>query len=364
MAAAVRYSEHRRRPYGTIAVLLLLAIGLAWVLIPLARGQEVPNPVTLVGDLLSRDAIAAEEDEGSRAPAEGKVRVFVSGRTIPAYSKIVRDDLWNASMGDWAISDLDESMVEDSGILVDVQDIVGRVVGHDKAPGYVFTEKDFLPPGTRPGLSAGVPAGKRALRIEVDKVTGIVGLQPGDRFDVVGAFPVQVANNSSAQGFGGVYADLVGSKPAKAPKRARVKVLVQNGVVVSPLHSRQVPIKNTSLTQGTSVRTIPVQEMVIAISPEEAAPLMEALSVEAEITCLARSGHPDDPVDSATPSSDPEPPTWNSFLMGGSMLPGATLSNGSSEGGAAGPMSIVESINDEGRALVPVPGVAAKKDSP
>lgn len=345
MAVAVR-RVRRRRPYGTIFVLGLLAVGLAWVLIPLSRGEAIPDPRALLERFLSPDVVAAATSRKSSGPAPGKVRVFVSGREIPAYSKILRDDLWNAEKGTWAYSDVDESIVESSGVVVDVTDIVGRVLAHRKSAGYVFTEKDFLPEGTRPGLSAGVPAGKRALRIDVDKVQGIVGLQPGDRFDMVAALSLDV-DPASRPAFAGVYSSLLQRQAQMNNyRRARVQVLVQNGVVVTPLETRQVPITNSSLTRGTTVRTIPKQEMVIALDPAEVAPFMESLSVDAQITCLARSGRPDDVLDSLTPSSEPDLSLWAPYMPG-------------QVGQGGGAVTIIESIDDQQRSLMPVPGGAS-----
>ena len=136
------------------------------------------------------------------------MRVLVSGREIPAFTKISIDDLWDPKKDIWAYSDVTEETAEKGGILVDARDIIGRVMDHTKPPGYAFTEKDFMPKGTRPGLVAGIPAGKRALRIDVETVNGIIGLQPGDRFDILAAVPVgDVAAASSAVQFGGPYAE-------------------------------------------------------------------------------------------------------------------------------------------------------------
>lgn len=119
-------------------------------------------------------------------------------------------------------------------------------------------------------------------------------------------------------------------------------VLVQNGIVVTPLETRQIPISSSGLTGGVSIKTIPVQEMVIALDPEEVAPLMEALTLESKIVCLARSGRPEDPEDSVTPSSKQE-----EVLGSARSYPGVPK--------APGGMSVVESIDDQGRSWVPVP---------
>src|SRR5207249_3734084 len=64
------------------------------------------------------------------------------------------------------------------GVLVNLADVLGRVLDHDKPAGYVFTEEDFMPKGTRAGLVAGIPPGKRSMTIEAVKLDGIFGLRP------------------------------------------------------------------------------------------------------------------------------------------------------------------------------------------
>ena len=79
---------------------------------------------------------------------------------------------------------------------------------------------------------------------------------------------------------------------ALLPKRSLVRPLVQDGVVVTPVRIRNVPISSSSLTQGTTTRTMPVQEIVLAVDPEEVAPLAEAMDLKYEITCVARRAGP------------------------------------------------------------------------
>ena len=346
MAVSMR-RQPRRRPYGTMIVLGLIAAGILWVLVPLVRTGELHPSLSFLSGLLPSEVFAGEKSDSEPGPvAPGKVRVLVSARQIPAYVKVSRDDLFNQTRGQFTTLDVDESLVESKGILHDARDIVGRVMARPKAPGYAFTEEDFFPEGTRPGVSAGVPAGKRALRIEVDKVRGIIGLQPGDRFDMVAAIPQPTTSKPPVQpGLDGVYAELVKSQASQPqPQQTRVAVLIQNGVVVTPLETRLVPITSASLTRGSTTGVVPVQEMVIALAPEEVVEFMEAISNEAELTCLARSGHPDDPVDSITPSKE-----IDTSSQGAMVLPGGPL-------GTDRPIVVVETISGGERKLVPVPG--------
>ncbi|HEX4147645.1 MAG TPA: hypothetical protein VHY20_01600, partial [Pirellulales bacterium] len=130
----------------------------------------------------------------------GEILVPLSARTIPAYSKVVREDLlkdiknvgWN---GVW-VAEKDLA----PGTITDARKIIGRVLDHDKRPDYSFTEDDFLPLGTRPGLVAGIPPGKRSLTIEASRIPGLHGLRVGDHFDVLATLKVDKNHQSNGKG--------------------------------------------------------------------------------------------------------------------------------------------------------------------
>jgi len=113
---------------------------------------------------------------------EGLVAIPISAKAIAAYTKLSRDHAWNAKRGRLAVVWLPPEQVTAS-MKTDLKDILGRVLARDTAPGYVFTDADFLPKGSRPGLVGGIPPGKRAVRVEAGKVNGLYGLNTGDRFD-------------------------------------------------------------------------------------------------------------------------------------------------------------------------------------
>lgn len=94
----------------------------------------------------------------------------------------------------------------------------------------------------------------------------------------------------------------------------------------------------------------PVQEVVIAIDPEEVSRLTEALAVDARISMIPRSGRPDDPIDSTTPDLLPVSP----FAAPGSGTLAPTESDFATEPPAS-PFSVVETIMGRKRALTAVP---------
>ncbi len=287
---------------------------------------------------------------GSSEPSTaGLVAVPTPGVAIPAYARITRDHLWDAKNQRMAVVYLPPRAVTRE-MLVKLSDIIGRVLDHEKRPGYVFTDADFLPQGTREGLVAGIPPGKRAIRIPADKVEGVYGLHAGDRFDLVATLPIDPGRGSQSFNVGGVYGGQLAlqAQLSNWQKQATVRVMVQNGVVVEPMTTRQEPVMQTSL-EGRAVRMRPVQEVVIAIEPEEVARLTEALAVEAKIAMIPRSGRPDDPGDSVTPDLYPVSPFTG---------PGAATSPVESDLApeeTASAFTVVETIAGQKRALTAVP---------
>jgi len=144
-------------------------------------------------------------------------------------------------------------------------------------------------------------------------------------------------------------------------KQATVQVLVQNGHVVEPLTTRQVPISSRTLTQGPITRTKPVQELVIAVAPDEVARLTEAMAVGAEISCVPRSGRPDDPVDSVTPNLKP----WSPFTgLGSAPADWGQHGGGSSLNPGGSPLTMIESISGSKREIIAVPSRPADRRKP
>ena len=189
---------------------------------------------------------------------------------------------------------------------LDLSKIIGRVLNHDKPVGYAFTESDFYAVGTRAGIPAGIPAGKRSLTLDVSKLTGVANLEAGDHIDLFATVPIDMS-----KGAGGRTDSMSGVLSAQAriatmQKRASVRPLAENAVVVEPVKTRLKPISSSSLTQGPTTHTVPVQEIVVAVDPAEVAPLTEAVAMSIDIMCVARSGQPNDPgAKSVTPGSDP-----------------------------------------------------------
>ena len=215
---------------------------------------------------------------GGAAPSEpppGSVAVPVAGRPVAAYQALELEHLLDPRTGQLAVIYLPaESILPET--VTDARALLGRVLGRDKQPGRVFREPDFLPEGTRPGLVAGIPAGKVALRIEARKVTGSVGLRRGDRFDLVATWRREETRVQRPYAGG-----------AAGGARADVDVVAANAAVVAPLSERRLPAGANGRLQGT------IEEMVIAVAPDEVPLVTEALELATRIDCVPRSGRPE-----------------------------------------------------------------------
>ena len=183
-----------------------------------------------------------------------------------------------------------------AGVILDPTKILFRVTAYEKKAGLFFSEADFLPPGSSPGVAGGTPEGKEAFTLDASRLKGIVyDLRAGDHVVLQASTAVDMPGAGHSNG--GRFGANVAATPEMLlrPKRSIVTTVVKDGVVVIPARTRNLPISSTSLTQGMTTRTVPVQEIVIAVDPDEVRLLSEALELKYEITCTAQSGRPASP---------------------------------------------------------------------
>ena len=270
----------------------------------------------------------------------GLVPIPTAATAIPAHTRIRRDHLWDRANSRIAVVYLPPNAVTKE-MLRNISDIIGRVLDGEKQPGYVFTEDDFLPRGTREGLVAGIPAGKRAIRVSADRVDGLFGLNAGDRFDIVATMPIDAAGGGRTPNFSGPYSPelQMQAQLSNWDKQATVRVIVQNASIVEPMLTRGLATIQSA--PSAAARTRAIQEAVIAIDPREVAPLTEALAVDARLATIPRSGRPDDPKNTRTPDLRPFSPF---------VAPGASsVTTGTDR------FAVVETIQGQKRTLAAVP---------
>lgn len=280
--AASRRHRRRRSPLLTLAIIVLvLLVGGAGTVGTLAAMGEV--------DLLSFFKPESEPPETPASAPEG-VPVPVSAMEIPAYTKLTREHLFDAKAGDFSVVYIPKEQISDA-LMVDFKDIIGRVLDHRKPAGYAFTEKDFLPKGTRAGMTAGIPPDKRAYRLDASRIQGLRGLTAGDHLDIVASVPLERTPVRAKR-------SPLDNRPESQPaKLAEIRVVVNNGVIVTEVEPEE---------DGKS-KPKSVEEVSIAIAPEEVPELMKAEALGYPLSAVARSGHADDSGESTIQSErDPE----------------------------------------------------------
>jgi hypothetical protein len=296
----IKPNVHRRPLWRTVLLAVLAIVG----------GGAVT--VALLGATKKMDlgSLAFWREKAKPVP-DGYVPIYVNVRPIPAHTIVSRDHLIDPKTGTWAVVWVDPREVPKDAIK-DMRKIYNRVTARDKPALTDFKEKDLLPEGSKPGIAGGTPLGKRAITLDAAKLKGVHELHEGDHIDLLASVAVDMpgAGHSNSGRSGNNF--VAAPDALLLPKRGFVRPLVEDGVVVSPVKIRNAPTTVSSLTQGATTRTVPVQEIVIAVAPEEVRLVAEAIDLKYEITCVARSGRPapvaQSPPAPAHPSATGVPP--------------------------------------------------------
>ncbi|QEG40851.1 CpaB family protein [Roseimaritima ulvae] len=235
----------------------------------------------------------------------GQLAFPALARPVSAFEAICREHLINPQTKQLNVVWLPEATAEVASR--SLGDLIGRVLSRDKEAGMVLTERDFLPAGTKPGVSAGIPPGKFAVTIAATDIPGLEQLRHGDRFDLMVALTAEAdgtqlrGNTEPAAVFGGIKPPSL--RVGQLSQQHGVKRLVTGGRLIALTQGKQQSTKGSSgltvkPTSGRSAtKTITYAE--IAIDEEEIGPLTEAISLATPMTCIVRSGRPDAEVEEA-----------------------------------------------------------------
>lgn len=276
---------------------------------------------------------------------EGTVPVLACPRELPAFTRITREHLLTAN-GLHSVPVVEGAIAANGLFRTDnegVQRLLGRVLRRDKAVNFAFTEKDLLPEGTRPGPSAGIPPGKRGVWIDLGKVQGLAAVQAGDHVDLVAARSEPANSAIDTDSFGNVTDPVIRTRiealRSTVSKGAtpRSWVIARDAVVITPKRSRD-------LTPGGSPRGKPaaIDEVFLAMAPNEVALLSQALAQDVAILSAPRSGQPES---TPTEIEDSKPVDAKERLR--QMLTG--------DDGAESSLRVVEVIRGGERGSVTVP---------
>jgi len=224
---------------------------------------------------------------------EGMVAVPKSLVALRAFDRVDREDVYDRTLADDSYFWLPQAQVDAHPEWVTrVDQVIGRVMARDKRVDFVFSENDFLPEGSRVGLSGGVPDGKQGFFLDAEQIPGLRLLKIGDRFDLMASLPEESANAQAEYGLlvGGIKAR--GNKPI--PLNG-VRLLVQSGTMIALTNGRSMTTQGALEFDAVDSRGRPAtqardEQVAIAIDAGEVVPLTQALGDQLKIHAVARSG--------------------------------------------------------------------------
>ncbi|MEL7267686.1 MAG: hypothetical protein AAFP69_23145, partial [Planctomycetota bacterium] len=159
---------------------------------PLTQAISLDTPMTCV--VRSGRPESVDEEAFS---TEGLVPVITTAVNVEAYSALSDQSLIDDATGRLHYYYFPPDRVPQHW-LTDPTEVYGRVVSRSLRRGSPITQSDLLPAGTKPGISAGVPAGMSAMVVAVDQLAGFGDLVQGDRFAIHAQIPENVAKPVSS----------------------------------------------------------------------------------------------------------------------------------------------------------------------
>ena len=241
------------------------------------------------------------EEKSGVAPGQvrpaGTIAVFALPRPLPAFTKITREHLLTQD-GFHNVPVVDE-LVEPNGLfrtdLEGLQRLLGRVLRRNKPVNFALTESDFLPEGTRAGPAAGIPPGMRGVWIDISDVQGLADTRAGDYIDLIAARSEMAASPADSNVLGNLTDPIMRARLQRLSKSKANRpqtsswVVARSALVINPKRSRQ-------LTAGKPQPAGPatVEEVFLAMEPNEVALFSQALAQDVSILAAPRSGQPED----------------------------------------------------------------------
>lgn len=282
----------RNLPF-VIAILLIGALVTLAVLYA-ANVVRLPNGNGNAG--LRTTPTAYNPDEpfmGETRP--GEVALIVSRVDIPAYTRITREHVVSPRTLRPSVVFLEQSRVEPD-MLKTFAEVSGRVLATNKSAGTVFRDGEFLPSGTRAGIVAGIPAGKRAVVVEANRVRGSFSLNLGDSFDLVTMTPEIEAMFPIGPDGKPIVSSPAALRRQLQDARLRPALLVSDAKVVRPVTARQEFFERRAGLVGgrVDISTKPVEEFTFSMNVNEVGGVLKALTEGRMILAVARSGRIDE----------------------------------------------------------------------
>ncbi|NPV70764.1 MAG: Flp pilus assembly protein CpaB [Firmicutes bacterium] len=113
------------------------------------------------------------------------VTVVAASQAVPPKTALTREMLTTKSL---------PQEFADPAFVASVEEAIGRMTTVPLAQGEILYRSKLASKDQKSGLAYHVPAGKRAIAIPVNEVSGVAGLvEPGDRVDIICTFQKEVA---------------------------------------------------------------------------------------------------------------------------------------------------------------------------
>ena len=206
---------------------------------------------------------------GDAISTEGMVPVITTATSVQAFSALTDENLMDESTGRLHYYYFPPDKVSPEWLTEPAQ-LYGRVVGRQLRRGSMITESDLLPPGTRPGISAGLPAGMAGMSLAKANVQGFENLAVGDTFSILTRVPGEVAALPSST----TWATLQGGQVPEDD--ARIAEMLRTGI-------REVVRDAIFLSESSG------DNVIIGIPELDVAKLAQLIRDNVEVFAVARS---------------------------------------------------------------------------
>jgi hypothetical protein len=273
----------RRSKTTILLISLFVLVGGVAIIASLAVAGAITLPFT------QKTTLAAESSKTN--DHKGQVPIPIAARTISVFSAVQREDLFDPETGRIKLSWIEPEMAKKQGFITQYAELPGRVLNHDKSPGYAFTEADFYPKGSAPTPANAVESNMRGLYVDPSKIDGLAALKRGDHFDLIAVKPGTSTGERSSTTY--TSSSIARSESDRRAWNTTSRALVQNGKVIMALPAAEAG------------KPKPGAQMYIQVSPDEFVGLQDALALGAHISCATR---PAIAAETTKPMPDPSAP--------------------------------------------------------
>ncbi len=228
-------------------------------------------------NVLVRSGRLASDDSSPPAPA-GMVAVPIPGQTLLAYQTIRTISFEDPATAYVRTINVPVETAETSNWVTDLAQLVGRVPRHDLPATVPVRKEDLMPAGTATGLSGATPPGRVLFFLSPEGLMGAHAFEFGQHLDLVASRTTGQSTGSNRGTFSNVT--------LTDAQRTRVETIVEDAIVVMPVHSPA----NPTLKKSNASNQTASAELIIAVRPDQVAQLQHAVAIGSGLRATVRSG--------------------------------------------------------------------------